>query len=96
MLRTGDIERAVRETAAACGIGRASLFGGYRRNEQGEQSDVDLVLELERPLGFERAELRELLRRWLGVPVDIVFGEGQLCDPVRRQFQRDRVVLYGG
>lgn len=96
MLCASDIERVVCETVPAYGVARAMLFGSYARNEQDERSDVDLVLELGRPLGFKRAELCELLGQRLGVPVDVIFGEEQLCEPVRRQFECDRMVLYEG
>lgn len=96
MLAASDIKRIVCETVPAYGAAQACLFGSYARNEQSEHSDIDLVIELKRPLGFKRAELCETLRQQLGCPVDVVFGEHQLYEPVRRQYQRDRVVLYEG
>ena len=92
--RTEDIARAVAELAPEYGISRASLFGSCARGEQSGGSDIDLVVDLSRPLGFRRAELHEVLEERLGCSVDLIFGAEGLYAPVREGFERDKVVVY--
>ena len=74
-----DIRSALVDIAPAYGISKAYLFGSFARGEQTDDSDIDLVVILARPLGL---------------PVDIVFGETQLYEPIRKEFNRDKVEIY--
>ncbi len=94
MTNADDIGKALAEIAPRYGIAKAFLFGSYARGEQTESSDIDLVIDLERPLGFKRSELYEALESRLGHKVDLVFGAGQLYAPVRERFDVDKVVVY--
>ncbi|MBQ9043530.1 MAG: nucleotidyltransferase domain-containing protein [Eggerthellaceae bacterium] len=94
MVTFDDIQRAVACEAPAFGIAQAFLFGSYARGEQRPDSDVDIVVELSRPLGFKRAQLSESLQNRLGVPVDVVFGSNQLYAPVFARYEKDKVALY--
>ena len=89
-----SIASAVAHYAPRYGISKAFLFGSYARGEQTPESDVDIVVELSRPLGFKRARLIEDLQERLGATVDVVFGENQLFEPVHDCYERDKVVLY--
>ena len=94
MVSLADIKDAIAADAPEYGVSRAYLFGSYARGEQTPDSDVDIVVELSRPLGFKRARLSESLQKRLGVPVDVVFGAGQLYAPVHVSFEREKVALY--
>ena len=94
MLTIDDIRATVTDVAPDYGVARAFLFGSYARGEQQEDSDVDLVIELGKPLGFRRSALVETLEERFGVPVDLVFGEAQLYTPIRQQYNCDKVMLY--
>ena len=49
------------------------IFGSYVRDEQKDRSDVDVLVEFSRPIGFFRfTELEEYLSKKLGVKVDLV------------------------
>jgi predicted nucleotidyltransferase len=48
------------------------LFGSYAKDIPTEASDIDLVVEFERPLGFKFIELSEYLERLLGQEVDVL------------------------
>ena len=49
------------------------VFGSYVRGEQKRQSDVDLLVEFEEPVGlFEFMDLEMYLTDLLGVKVDLV------------------------
>jgi len=49
-----------------------ALFGSYVRGEQVAQSDIDILVELEQPCGWEIVDLRDYLEELLGMKVDLV------------------------
>ncbi|MBY0565363.1 MAG: nucleotidyltransferase family protein [Hyphomonadaceae bacterium] len=53
------------------GIGRVRLFGSYARDEATSQSDVDLLVELARPLGLDFFKVEHELSEKLGAPVEM-------------------------
>ena len=52
------------------------IFGSYVRNEQGTESDLDILVELDEPLGWDGVDLKEDLEEMLGLPVDLVLSGG--------------------
>ena len=53
-------------------VRRVGLFGSFSRDAYDETSDVDLVVEFERPIGFRFMELADYLEEILGKEVDIL------------------------
>lgn len=80
MLTRSDILRILRdhypELACQYGIKRIALFGSYARDAATPTSDVDLLVEFERPIGLRIVELAEHLERLLDRPVDILTPAG--------------------
>jgi predicted nucleotidyltransferase len=72
------IRSAIGDIASEYGIGRAFVFGSYARGEQTDTSDIDLLVELDRPLGFKRGRMCLEIESRLELPVDLVFGREQL------------------
>ncbi len=78
--RKEDVIRAIEEHRAgiwALGVKRLGLFGSFVRGEQGEDSDVDLLVEFERgQKNFDRLlQLSLLLEELLGRRVELVTRE---------------------
>lgn len=48
------------------------VFGSWVWHEQGGSSDLDLLVDFDRPVGFEIVALKDELERRLGLPVDLV------------------------
>ncbi|MGA1840713.1 MAG: nucleotidyltransferase family protein [bacterium] len=49
------------------------LFGSYSRGEEGPDSDLDILVEFDRPIGFFKfIELEDYLTEKLGIKVEIV------------------------
>ena len=48
------------------------LFGSYARNEQTPESDVDVIVEFNEPVGIEFVDLLIELETILGKPVDLI------------------------
>ena len=54
------------------GVKSLSLFGSVSRNEAASDSDVDLLVEFNRPVGyFGLFALQDYLEELLGCPVDL-------------------------
>jgi predicted nucleotidyltransferase len=66
------------------GVRRIALFGSVARGEAKEDSDVDLVVEFNRPVGVRLAALVEYLEGLLHRKVDILTMEGLRNIRVRR------------
>ena len=48
------------------------VFGSYVRSEQKETSDIDILIEIEKPIGLKYFELWDHLEKLLGCEVDFV------------------------
>ncbi len=65
------------------GVIRIALYGSFARGGQTKDSDVDLLVELSRPLGLEFVALAEYLEDVLGRRVDLA-----TFDAFRRALQQ--------
>lgn len=62
--------------SAEYGVRRIGLFGSYAKGQPDEASDIDIVVEFERPIGFRFVELAEYLEHLLGRRVDMLTPAG--------------------
>lgn len=53
-------------------IDKLAVFGSYSRNEQRENSDIDILVEFSKPIGLEFVSLAFELEQILGEKVDLV------------------------
>ncbi len=61
---------------AIFGVKRIDLFGSSAKGTQREDSDVDLVVEFEKPIGLKFIELSDYIEKALGKKVDILTPAG--------------------
>lgn len=54
------------------GVVILGVFGSYTRGEQKETSDIDILIEIERPIGLKFFELWDELEKILDCEVDLV------------------------
>ena len=55
------------------GVSNVGLFGSYSRNEQTEHSDIDLLVDFERPIDFFKLfEVEDYLKEKFVIKVEIV------------------------
>jgi predicted nucleotidyltransferase len=60
------------ELATKFGVKSLQLFGSFARDEANPSSDVDLLVEFDRPVGyFGLFALQDYLENLLGCPVDL-------------------------
>jgi len=58
------------------GIKSIGIFGSYIRGEQNNESDVDILIETEKPISlFDLVELEDFLSELLGKKVDLVLRD---------------------
>lgn len=58
------------------GVARLGVFGSVASGRASIESDVDIVVEFDRPIGLEFVNLAEHLERILGRNVDLITPEG--------------------
>ena len=67
------LRRLKDDIATRFSVSRIGIFGSVARGEQTEASDIDILVEFSRPVGFFTfLELEEYLSVHLGAPVDLV------------------------
>lgn len=54
------------------GVRIIGIFGSYARGDQSRSSDIDILIEIEKPVGLEFYELWDELENLLGCEVDLV------------------------
>ncbi|MCK9277015.1 MAG: nucleotidyltransferase family protein [Methanoculleus sp.] len=70
------LQRLKGELAARLSVSRIGINGAVARGEQTEASDIDILVEFSRPVGFFTfLELEEYLSVTLSAPVDLVTPE---------------------
>lgn len=62
--------------AAEFGVQKIGLFGSYAKGQPDEASDVDLLVEFVRPIGFRFFDLVNHLEAVLGRKVDVLTPAG--------------------
>jgi hypothetical protein len=53
-------------------VKRIGIFGSFANNEQGEESDIDILVELEKPIGWKFFSLEIYLEQVFGRKIDLV------------------------
>lgn len=77
--------------ADAYGITKIGIFGSVARNEQTEDSDVDVCVEMKKPDLFTMVHIKEELQELFGKPVDIVRLRNNMNPMLLKQIKRDGI-----
>jgi uncharacterized protein with HEPN domain len=78
-------------------IKRIGIFGSYVRGEETKKSDIDILVELYEPIGWEFIDLKEFLEKILGINVDLVTIKAlkpQLKDAILKCMKKRSCKLY--
>ncbi|MBR1932783.1 MAG: nucleotidyltransferase domain-containing protein [Prevotella sp.] len=75
------------------GILRLGIFGSVARRENTPESDIDIVVEIEKPSLSGMYELRESLKALLGCEVDLVRYRNSLRPSFKSNIQRDAIYV---
>ncbi len=75
-MSAGEIRAVLRECLPEIrekyGVASIGIFGSYARGEADSASDIDIVVEFDRPIGWELVDLADYLESRLSHPVDLV------------------------
>ena len=66
------LQTALPELARDFQVTRLALFGSYARGQQTEDSDVDILVEVDPTIGLRFVDLAERIESLLGVHADVV------------------------
>lgn len=83
----------VRFNAEKYGIESMALFGSVARNEQTENSDVDLLVKLKRPSFYLYSEIRTALESVLKRNVDIVSASARMRTGFEEEIAKDLIYV---
>lgn len=74
---------------------RAYLFGSYVRNEATDDSDVDILVDLDysQPIGLEFIQMKIDLQELLSKRVDLVSSRG-LSKYIKPYVESEKVMIY--
>ncbi len=97
MKTTNDYIQILRKYLSAkadtYGIARIGIFGSVARNEQTEDSDVDVCVEMKKPDLFSMVHIKEELQELFGKPVDIVRLRSNMNPMLLSRIQRDGIYV---
>ena len=81
---TNIIKRELPYLMEHLGVKRIGLFGSFARGTPRSDSDVDILVEFERPVGFKFMEFADHLEQVLGKKVDILTPAGLQSIRIKR------------
>ena len=80
MLNKEQVIELLREQSAYLasefGIRKIGLFGSFAKGQPSDKSDIDIVVEFERPIGLRFIDLVEYLEKLFGRKVDVLTPAG--------------------
>ena len=94
-MTTEEMTKAIAEYFKTQPVLRAWLFGSFSRGEERPDSDVDILVALDRskPIGLKFFGIWGDLERMLGRQVDLV-SEGTLMPYAAETANRDKILIY--
>ena len=72
----GKIKSQYPYLSSEFGIKRIGVFGSVAKQADTDQSDIDLVIEFDRPIGLKFMSLAEYMEKLFGRKVDILTKDG--------------------
>jgi len=69
-----------------------NLFGSYVRGEETPASDIDILIEFEKPIGLKIVDLKDYLEQILGVKVDVVSKKAVLRRPRLWKYIKEELI----
>lgn len=94
-MTTGMMTKTIAEYFKTQPVLKAWIFGSYSRGEQTKDSDVDIIVLLDksRPIGLKFFGMWNDLEELLGRKVDLV-SEGTLLPFAQQSAEKDKILIY--
>ena len=87
------LRQYLNEKSTLYGIAKMGIFGSVARNEQTEDSDVDVYVEMTKPDLFNMVHIKEDLQNLLGKSVDIVRLRDNMNPLLLNQIRKDGIYV---
>jgi predicted nucleotidyltransferase len=75
------------------GAKKIGIFGSYARGEVREGSDIDIVVELEKPDLFCLIGIKQMVEEAFDCKVDVVRLRDNMNEALRRRIERDAIYV---
>lgn len=75
------------------GVTKIGLFGSYARGQYHKDSDVDIVVELEKPDLLTLVGIKQKIEEDLGIKVDLVRNRERMNRTLKKRIERDAVYV---
>ena len=94
-MTTGMMTKTIADYFKTQPVLKAWLFGSYSRGEQTKDSDVDILVLLDksRPIGLKFFGMWNDLEELLGRKVDLV-SDGTLLPFAQQSAEKDKILIY--
>lgn len=97
MLQLDDCKKKLavlkRDFGLKFGVVRIGIFGSVARKENTDDSDIDIVVELENPSLSLMYDLRESLKKLFGCDVDLVRFRDSLRPMLKNNIQNEAIYV---
>ena len=80
-----------REFEQVFGVKKIGLFGSYARRQSHIDSDIDIVVELEKPDLLTLVGIKQKIEEDLGIKVDIVRYRDRMNRSLKKRIEKDAV-----
>jgi len=81
------------DLAKRYGVTKLGIFGSVARSEATDGSDVDIIIEMEKPDLFFMVHIKQELEDVLQCPVDIIHYRPQMNSYLKKQINKDGVYV---
>ena len=89
-----NIIQQIRDYFTGTDVRRVFLFGSFARNESLSVSDVDLLMEVDKPIGYLKIiEYKLALEEFLHRKVDLLTPEG-ISPKIRPYIRKELTLIY--
>jgi uncharacterized protein len=75
------------------GVTKIGLFGSYAIGHEDEESDIDIVVELEKPDLFSLIGIKQTIEEHLGIKVDVVRYRENMNHTLKKRIDRDTLYV---
>jgi len=91
----GNIKNQINHFFSSKPVLRAYLFGSEARNESEENSDIDIMVELDysKPIGLEFVKMQLELEDLLNKKVDLLSSRG-ISKYIQPYINQDKILIY--
>jgi len=73
------------------GVSKIGLFGSYARRQNHKDSDIDIIVELEKPDLLTLVTIKQKIEEDLGINVDIIRNRERMNRTLKKRIERDAI-----